>query len=69
MFSYTQEEDEIIRKCVEKGHSSWNDADISELKTKIKELLKIRQKNFCCYCLRSLHGEFNFVIDIEHILP
>lgn len=69
MISFTPEEDGIIKNCIKKGHSSWNDDNVSDLKTKIKEALKERQSYCCCYCSRSFHGEFNFVIDIEHILP
>lgn len=47
---------------------SWGDPLLSLLKNKIKEefLSEVKQ---CCYCARSFHGEFKFVIDIEHILP
>lgn len=69
MLCFTCEEEKIIGKCIIKGHLSWSDGEIKELKVKIKEELKNRQKNVCCYCLRSFHGEFNYVIDIEHILP
>lgn len=58
-----------IKKCIQKGHNSWKDECISGLKSRIKEHLKERQNNFCCYCLRNMYGEFNYVIDIEHILP
>ena len=46
----------------------WDDPLLSLFKNKIKEefLTEIKQ---CCYCARSFHGEFKFVIDIEHILP
>ncbi|MDE8755145.1 HNH endonuclease [Pectobacterium polaris] len=69
MFCFTVEDKKIINECISKGHSSWSDEKIKDLKAKIKEELKKRQKNVCCYCLRSFHGEFNYVIDIEHILP
>ena len=69
MITFTQKENEIINNCIKKGHSSWNDKNVSDLKTKIKESLKTRQSYCCCYCLRNFYGEFNLVIDIEHILP
>lgn len=69
MLYFTCSDNKIIIECLKKGHSSWNDENIKVLKAKIKEALKKRQRNVCCYCLRSFHGEFNFVIDIEHILP
>ncbi|MEB1055683.1 HNH endonuclease [Citrobacter portucalensis] len=69
MSFFTCEEKEIISECILNGHLSWGDEKIKDLKAKIKEELKTRQRNVCCYCLRSFHGEFNYVIDIEHILP
>ncbi|WP_105624929.1 HNH endonuclease [Cronobacter malonaticus] len=68
-FQFSENELTLISASVNKGHKSWKDDCLSELKTKIKEHLKTRQRFVCCYCLRSFHGEFNFVIDIEHILP
>lgn len=59
----------LIKDSITKGHKSWKDECLTVLKAKIKEYLKARQRFVCCYCLRSFHGEFNFVIDIEHILP
>ncbi|WP_337048928.1 HNH endonuclease [Serratia fonticola] len=69
MLYFSCADNKIVIECMEKGHSSWNDDRIKDLKTRIKESLKKRQRNVCCYCLRSFHGEFNYVIDIEHILP
>lgn len=69
MLYFTCADNKLIIECINKGHSSWNDEKIKQLKVKIKESLKKRQRNVCCYCLRSFHGEFNLVIDIEHILP
>lgn len=68
-FSFSPEDHIEIKKCIKKGHASWKDENIKSLKTRIKEHLKFRQKYFCCYCLRNISEEFNFVIDIEHILP
>lgn len=68
-FNFSAEETSIIKASIDKGHKSWKDDCLVELKKRIKEHLKMRQRHVCCYCLRSLHGEFNFVIDIEHILP
>ncbi|MFS9772376.1 hypothetical protein U0Y97_16320 [Enterobacter chuandaensis] len=68
-FTFSEEETDLITASIDKGHKSWKEDCLSELKKRIKEHLKTRQRHVCCYCLRSLHGEFNFVIDIEHILP
>ncbi|MDV2905223.1 hypothetical protein R0H17_26740 [Phytobacter diazotrophicus] len=68
-FFFSEDEVSMVSACINKGHSSWKDECLKELKSRIKEHLKVRQDHVCCYCLRNLHGEFNFVIDIEHILP
>lgn len=68
-FIFSKEDCEIIEFCVVRGHKYWDDDSLSDLKRRLKEYLKDRQRNVCCYCLRSFHGEFNLVIDIEHILP
>lgn len=68
-FNYSRDEVAIIEDCIEKGHKSWGEKRLGDLKTRLKNHLKQRQLFFCCYCMRSLHDEFNLVIDIEHILP
>ncbi len=68
-FVFSPEDEAIILECINKGHTAWKDDCIKDLKSRIKEHLKKRQNNFCCYCLRNIFDEFNYVIDIEHILP
>lgn len=68
-FSFSTDENALIKECIKKGHASWKDECVKELKVRIKEHLKHRQQNFCCYCLRNIYEDFNYVIDIEHILP
>lgn len=68
-FTFSHEDIELVKNSISKGHNSWKDDCLYQLKSRIKEHLKDRQAHVCCYCLRSFHGEFNFVIDIEHILP
>lgn len=68
-FVLSPEEEVIISECIKKGHAAWKDDCAKDLKSRIKEHLKRRQNNFCCYCLRNMLDEFNYVIDIEHILP
>ncbi len=66
---FTDNERELIKTSLEEGHKSWNNDCLENLKSRLKEHIKKRQNFVCCYCLRNLNGEFNFVIDIEHILP
>lgn len=68
-FIFSESDRSLITSSIEKGHGSWKDDCLKDLKSRVKEHLKARQNFVCCYCLRSFHGEFNFVIDIEHILP
>ncbi len=68
-YTFTKEENELIEKCLVKGHKSWGDACLSKLKTRLKEYLIKNQDEICCYCYRNISGEFLMVLDIEHILP
>ncbi|KPA53218.1 hypothetical protein VT25_08265 [Photobacterium leiognathi subsp. mandapamensis] len=65
--------DEItsIRRAVKSGHTGWSNKDKSfkHVKKKIKKILKKRTNYRCCYCERNLIGEFDYVLDIEHIIP
>jgi hypothetical protein len=42
---------------------------LDPVKSKIKEHYRGLLNDVCCYCRKTLKGEFNMVIDIEHILP
>lgn len=68
-FTFSKTDNELVKVCMAADHKSWEDKSLTELKARLKEYLKNRQRFVCCYCLRSLRGEFNLVIDIEHILP
>lgn len=58
-----------IKKAQEAGGKIWENDCLEELRKKIKEhYLKLGDEQ-CCYCKRSLKGEFGMVIDVEHILP
>ncbi|QQP94442.1 hypothetical protein [Lysobacter enzymogenes] len=51
------------------GVVNWNSENLGDIKRRVKEFNLKLQANACCYCRRSLHGEFSMVIDVEHILP
>ncbi len=53
----------------EKKEKIWDQEELSELKAKIKGHYRTSMGELCCYCRKNFHGEFNMVIDIEHILP
>src|SRR5690554_1627034 len=46
----------------------WDNPLIKPFKRKVKDHFR-SIKNECCYCKKNFTGEFNMVIDIEHILP
>jgi len=68
-FKLSSEDELLIEECINAGHKSWEDTRLDSLKSRIKEHFKTKQKNVCCYCSRNIYGEFNMVLDIEHILP
>lgn len=47
----------------------WESPYVVNVKARFKAHKRIEQNNQCCYCQRNMHGEFNMVLDIEHILP
>ncbi|MEN6078296.1 HNH endonuclease [Chromobacterium piscinae] len=66
-FIYSDEDVALIRRAFH--GEGWTDPALAGIKRGIKERLLRKQKNACCYCKRSFHGEFLMVIDIEHVLP
>lgn len=60
---------DLINQLIKQGGKIWEDENIKPLKDRIKRILREYQDQTCCYCKRNLTGEFNLVIDIEHILP
>lgn len=70
--NFSKEEFSLIHSAHEKK-SIWSVEKgkkdvLKPIKDKIKEHL-LSHCTHCCYCRRSLRGEFKMVIDIEHILP
>jgi len=57
-----------IKKAVSEGGEIWYNTCLKPVKSHIKSYYR-DLNNRCCYCRRSLRGEFNLVIDIEHVLP
>ncbi|MCY1698875.1 hypothetical protein OVA10_12545 [Lelliottia sp. SL45] len=67
-FKYTEEEVLAIRRSVAEGGNIWYNKKLINVKKTIKSHYRDKCLK-CCYCQRSFKGEFNLVIDIEHILP
>ncbi|EOZ7622010.1 HNH endonuclease [Enterobacter mori] len=59
----------LIRHAIGQGHKFWDDSSLADLKRKIKNYLREKQVECCCYCSRNIDDEFNMVLDIEHIIP
>lgn len=67
---FTDVEISAMRDASARGHKAWDkNPRLETLKDKIKSFGKIKAFDTCCYCMRDIHGEFNMVLDIEHILP
>lgn len=69
MLDFTDDEKEIMKDCLERGHNTWTEECLSKIKNKIKDYYIENQRHVCCYCSRNIYGEFRMSIDIEHILP
>lgn len=57
-----------IQAAIAQGGNIWENKLLEEFKRKIKNYYR-GIKDECCYCKKNFLGEFNMVIDIEHILP
>lgn len=67
--SFTDEEIELMKNAIARGHQFWVDESLKDLKRRIKNHLRQHQEECCCYCSRNIDDEFNMVLDIEHIIP
>lgn len=66
---FTDEEKNLIDSVRHEGADAWKNPLLKELKAKIKSFYRTEGRELCCYCRKDFQGEFNMVIDIEHILP
>ncbi|POD97400.1 HNH endonuclease [Pectobacterium odoriferum] len=67
--SFLAEEQDLMNHAIARGHTFWADDSLITLKRKIKNYLREKQGECCCYCSRNIDDEFNMVLDIEHIIP
>ncbi|SCM53724.1 TIGR02646 family protein [Hafnia alvei] len=66
---FDQDEMLLMKDAIKNGHKFWDDKSIFDIKRKIKNSLRVKQAECCCYCSRNTDGEFNMVLDIEHVIP
>lgn len=58
-----------ISNAIAAGGRIWYNPILDRLKRKIKDSFMNNDVAKCCYCSRLFVGEFNMVVDIEHVLP
>lgn len=74
-FELTQDEQAAVDAALQTADPwGWSPGGAQEallvaVKVKIRNYHLQRHGENCCYCRRSLTGEFNYVIDREHVLP
>ncbi|EGS6497340.1 HNH endonuclease [Vibrio parahaemolyticus] len=67
--SFTNAEISLMKSATQLGHTEWSNKNLAAIKAKIKHQKKQQTLQLCCYCQRDINSEFNFVLDIEHIIP
>ncbi|EIV5418963.1 HNH endonuclease [Klebsiella aerogenes] len=67
--SFDANETQLMQHAIAQGHKFWGDKSLDDLKRKIKNYLRQKQDECCCYCSRNIDDEFNMVLDIEHVIP
>jgi hypothetical protein len=60
---------DIIKEVINEGGDIWDNPKLEPVKVKIKKYFRDALGDNCCYCRKNTTGEFNMVLDIEHILP
>lgn len=58
-----------IEKAIKEGGKIWENKCLDEFKSCLKSHCRDILGEQCCYCRKNTHGEFNMVLDIEHVLP
>ncbi len=67
---FSDVEIQLMRDASNLGSSNgWSLTALKPVKDKIKQMKRKGLQEKCCYCLRDTTGEFNMVLDIEHIIP
>lgn len=58
-----------IEAAIQADGNIWEHEQLAGFKNRIKEYYRGKLNEQCCYCRKNTTGEFNMVLDIEHILP
>ncbi|WP_342245282.1 HNH endonuclease [Pseudomonas sp. OTU5201] len=67
--NFTSKDFDAIKLAIKEGGKIWESKHVSDVKRKIKDHYRAIQGEQCCYCRKNFKGEFNMVLDIEHVLP
>lgn len=67
--NFLEEDTDAINLAISEGGKVWTSKHLDPLKRKIKDHYRGIQGEQCCYCRKNTNGEFNMVLDIEHVLP
>lgn len=67
-FAYSAEESTAISTALQ-STKPWDQACVEAIRKRIKAFHLTLTNQTCCYCRENFHGEFQMVIDVEHILP
>lgn len=67
-FEFSAAEKEAIKAAMATP-KPWEQAEVAEVRQRIKKFHLALNEHVCCYCQRDLNGEFEMVIDVEHVLP
>jgi hypothetical protein len=65
----TKEDIILIQEVILEGGDIWANNRLDPLKRKFKDYYREKLNEQCCYCRKNTVGEFNMVLDIEHVLP
>lgn len=69
----SKEDIEILKVAIQTAKDNkcklWDQDILKPVKRKIKTTFRGILNERCCYCCKNTEGEFNMVLDIEHILP
>lgn len=57
---------DIAQRC---NIKIWDQRILDPVKKLMKDFMRTLLEERCCYCCKNFIGEFNMVVDIEHVLP
>lgn len=67
-FEFSASEQAAIARAMD-TEKPWDHGDVVDIRKRIKMFHLRLNGDVCCYCQRDLRGEFQLVIDVEHVLP